>query len=184
MPRPFLSLLLLAALTAAVAYYWNPDAILELSSPRGKDVLAKTYLTNTRTLSYDEQGSLTEILEASEVRDIPGEKRSLITAPRYYSHNGDDQTWSVASDRGRFLHTRELLFLEGNVILTNDQNGGHLNTEAMQLNLESKIATSTVPVTITLGQNTMKAKGMVADLNREQIRMMPDVESVYVPDKP
>ena len=184
MPRPFLSLLLLAALTAALAYYWNPDAILELSNPVGKDFLAKTYLINTRTLSYDENGSLTEILEASEVRDIPAKKRSNIIAPRYYSHNGDDQTWSVVADRGHFLHTRELLFLEGNVTLTNDQNGGYLKTEAMQLNLNSKMATSTVPVTITQGLSTIKAKGMVADLNREKIRMMPDVESIYVPAKP
>jgi LPS export ABC transporter protein LptC len=184
MPRPFLFVLLLGALTAAAAYYWNPAAILEFASPPGENSLAKTYLTNTRTLSYDERGSLTEILEASEVRDIPGQKRTLITAPRYYSHNGDNQTWSVVSDSGHFLHNRELLFLEGNVILTNDQNGGRLNTEAMQLNLKSKVATSKVPVTITQGQNTMKAKGMVADLNREQIRMMPDVESIYVPAKP
>ena len=184
MPRPFLSLLLLAALTAALAYYWNPSAILELSTPVGKDSLAKTYLTNIRTLSYDENGSLTEILEASEVRDFSRKKRSTITAPRYYSHNGDDQTWSVVSDRGYFLRARELLFLEGNVTLTSDQNGGYLNTEAMKLNLNSKTATSTVPVTLTQGLNTMKAKGMVADLNQEKILMMPDVESIYVPAKP
>jgi lipopolysaccharide export system protein LptC len=184
MPRPFLFLLLLAALTAALAYYWNPDAILELGGVTKENSLAKTYLTNTRTLSYDQQGSLTEIMEASEVRFIPAEKHSLVTDPRYYSHNRDNQTWSVASDQGRFTHNREVLFLQGNVILTNDQNDGQLITEAMQVNLKTDIATSTVPVTIIQGPSTIKAKGMVADLNKEKIRMMPDVESIYVPAKP
>lgn len=184
MPRPFLFLLLLAALTAAAAYYWNPKAILELQSPAREETLAKTYLTNTRTLTYSQHGSLTEILEADQVRHMPGQKHSLITAPRYYSHNGDDQTWSVVSQRGRFLHKREILVLEGDVTLTNDQNGGRLNTESMQLNLDKKIATSTVPVTIIQGLNTIKANGMVADLNKEQIRMMPDVESIYAPATP
>jgi lipopolysaccharide export system protein LptC len=184
MPRPFLFLLLLAALTAALAYYWNPDAILELRGATKENSLAKTYLTTTRTLTYDQQGSLKEIMEASEVRYIPGQKHSLITAPRYYSHNRDNQTWSVASDQGRFTHNREILFLQGNVVLTNDQNEGKLTTEAMQINLKTDIATSKVPVTISQGLTTIKANGMVADLNKERIRMMPDVESVYAPAKP
>ena len=184
MPRPFLFLLLLAALTAALGYYWNPDAILELGGATKESSNAKTYLTGTRTLTYDQQGSLQEIMEATEVRYIPGQKHSLITAPRYYSHNGDNQTWSVESDQGRFTHNREILFLQGNVILTHDQNKGQLTTEAMQVNLKTDIAKSNVPVTITQGLTTIKAKGMVADLNKETIRMMPDVESVYVPAKP
>jgi lipopolysaccharide export system protein LptC len=54
----------------------------------------------------------------------------------------------------------------------------------MQINLQKKIATSRVPIKIIQGLNTITAKGMVADLNKEQIRLMPDVESIYVPATP
>jgi len=184
MPRPLLSVLLLATIGAALVYFWDPGSVLEFNTADKQKNLAKTYLINTRTMRYDENGSLTEILEAVDVRHYPKQKHSLIVAPRYYSHNGNNRTWSVSSDHGRFLDKLELLFLEGNVVLTDDLNGGHLNTEAMQLNLRRKIATSKVPVTLTQGLNTTIAKGMVADLNKEQIRLMPDVESIYAPATP
>ena len=184
MPRPFLSMLLLAALAAALAYFWDPDSTLDFSAPEKQSALAKTYVINTRTHTYNEQGSLAEILEAAEVQHFPNQKRSMMIAPRYYSHNGNNRTWSVTSARGRFLDKLELLFLEGNVILSDDLNNGHLYTEAMQINLRKKIATSRVPIKLVQGLNTMTAKGMVADLNKEQVRLMPDVESIYVPATP
>ncbi len=54
-------------------------------------------------------------------------------------------------------------------------------TEAMRINLDKKTAFSKVPVTMTQWLNTIKAQGMTADLNKERIRMNPNVESVYVP---
>lgn len=177
-------MLLLAALATALAYFWDPNNALDFNPPEKQSTLAKTYVMNTRTLTYNEQGSLTEILEAAEVQHFAKQKKSFMITPRYYSHNGGDRTWSVTSDRGRFLNKQELLFLEGNVILTDDLNNGHLYTEALQINLERKIATSRVPIKIIQGLNTITAKGMVADLNKEQVRLMPDVESIYAPATP
>ena len=184
MPRPLLSVLLLVALTGALAYYWDPESVLKFEEPGQHRALPKTYLVNTRSITYDEQGSLSEILEASDVRYFPNQKRSLIVEPRYYAHNGNNRTWSVSSDTGRFLDKLEILFLEGNVMLTDDQSEGHLNTEAMQISLRRKIATSRLPVTLTRGLNITTADGMQADMNKEQIRLMPNVESIYAPAKP
>ena len=184
MPRPLLSVLLLVVLAGALVYYWGPDGDLAFEKSAQHRALPKTYLVNTRTITYDEKGSLTEILEASDVRYFPNKKRSFITEPRYYAHNGNNRTWSVTSDRARFLDKVEILFLEGNVVLTDDQNGGHLMTEAMQISLRKKIATSDKPVTFTQGLNITTANGMVADMNKEQLRLMPDVESIYAPAKP
>ncbi len=181
MPRLYLSVLLLATLIGALVYRWSPSAITQLYQSSGQLSLAKTYLVNTRSRTYDESGALAEIMEASDLRYFPSEKHSLIVAPRFYSHDGNDQTWSVSSERGRFLHNRETLILDGNVVLVNDQNGRRLNTEAMHINLDKKIATSNVLVTITQGLNTISANGMTANLMTEQIRMKPNVESVYVP---
>ncbi len=184
MPSPFLSTILLAAFAAGLAYFWDPSSVLDFHPTDTPKTLANTYLINTSALTYSAQGSLTEILKASDVRHFPKQKRTEITAPRYYSHNGNNRTWSVTSEHGRFLDQPELLVLEGNVVLTDDLNEGHLYTEVMRINLKKKIASSKVPVTVTQGRNTTTAKGMVADLNKEQLRLMTDVESIYVPAIP
>jgi len=181
MSRPVLPLLFVVIVVAALAYFWNTDSVIEFNNTAEQNVLAKTYLINTRSMSYNEQGTLTEIFEAQDVRHFSKQKHSLIIEPRFYSHNGNDQTWSASSERGRFLHNREILSLAGNVVLTTDQSGVHLYTEAMLINLAKKTASSKVPVTLTQGLNTIKAQGMTADLNKERIRMNPNVESVYVP---
>jgi len=181
MSRPALPLLLVVILMTALAYFWNTDTAIEFSRTAEQPSLAKTYLINTRSMTYNEQGTLTEIFEAVDVKHFPRQKHSLVVEPRFYSHNGNDQTWSASSERGRFLHKREVLHLTGNVILTTDQSGAHLYTEEMRINLKKKTAFSNVPVTMTQGLNTIKALGMAADLNREQILIKPEVESIYVP---
>ena len=184
MPRPILFLALLASLAAAGLYFWNSGEPQESEASLAQKNLAKTYLVNTRSLRYGERGALTEILEATSVRYFPNQNHSVLVAPKYYSHNGNDRTWSVVSDTGRFLDNRELLFLQGNVVLTDDQNEGRLYTEAMQINLQKKTARSRVPVTLKQGLNTITADGMLADLNKEQIRLTPNVESIYAPVSP
>jgi LPS export ABC transporter protein LptC len=78
-------------------------------------------------------------------------------------------------------HGPQTLFLRRDVQLVNDQTGARLETRAMTLNLRRKTAVSRVPVTISQGENQTRANGMVADLNLEQIRLQPNVESIYVP---
>ena len=184
MPSPFLSTILLAIFAAGLAYFWDPSSVLDFSPTDTPKTLANTYVINTSALTYSAQGSLTEILKASDVRHFPTQKRTEIVAPRYYSQNGNNRTWSVTSEHGHFLDQPELLVLEGNVVLVDDLNEGHLYTEAMRINLNRKIASSKLPVTITQGGNTTTARGMVADLTQEQLRLMSNVESIYVPAIP
>ena len=77
MPRPLLPVLLLVVLAGALVYYWDPDSGLEFEKSAQHRALPKTYLVNTRTITYDEKGSLTEILENNhEKRIIAAECRS------------------------------------------------------------------------------------------------------------
>ena len=184
MSKTMLPLLLVITVLAYFVYNWGPQEIISAATPDQDQTLTKTYLVNTRTLSYDEQGILTQILEAARVEQYVKKKHSLLQQPRMYSHTGDNQSWSVRSDRGLYLPRREVVNLRGKVIFTNDQRQLELVTESMRINLKSETAESKVPVTITQGLTTTIAQGMTADLKKEQIRMEPNVESIYVPATP
>ena len=186
MPRPFLQLLLALALGLAASYYWEPQAgkAPDPETTARQKSLPKNYLENTRTWRYNEQGQLTEIMEAANAKHFPQRNESLLEEPRFYSHHGDDRTWSAKASSGRLLHKKNLLVLRNGVEMVNDQTQAKLSSAAMTLNLTRKTAVSNVQVTVTQGPSHTRADGMLANLDRERIRFINNVESMYVKPQP
>jgi len=184
MIKPFVALAVASALGLTLALSFNSNAVLEFQNSQDSNPLIKTYLVNMRSLEYEKSGKLKGTLEAPSMQYYSGEKVVKLVDPRYFFHDDNAEGWSVTSRKGHFFDKQDMLFLEGNVVLTNHQNGNHLNTEEMQLNLQDNIASSNILVTITQGPDTISALGMVADLSKERINMKPNVESTYVPVAP
>lgn len=180
MPKPYLQLLLAVTLVVAVGYYLTPGFAPNPQVSEWQQALPKTYLINTRTSTYNEEGALTDVLEAQTAKFYPGQRQSLMESPRLFSHNLDDDTWSASSDNGEFAHNRKLLTLTNNVVLSNDTNLVVLKTEKMRIDLVRNMAISKVPVTVTHGGSTTSADGMIADLDSQTVRLRPNVESIYV----
>lgn len=182
MQKAVLQVFLAIALVLLASYYWNPGGSLDADpdTVARRQALAQTYLEEPRSWRYDEDGALTEVLEANRAEYYDRRKVSELTEPRFYSHDGNDRTWSATANRGRFRHRPGILQLRDDVVLSNDQTGGTLKTMAMTLDTENNTAWSRVPVTVTQGQNRIRADGMEADLNLERIEMKPNVESTYV----
>ena len=182
MPRPALQILLAIALALAATYYWDPSTAptVDQDTSARQQALPRTYLQSTRSWSYDEQGNLTDILEASNVERFPQRNESLITAPRFYSHSGDDRTWSATAEHGRFLHNPRRLLLSQDVVLEHDQTGTRMDSSTLDIRMKTKTARSKSNVTITQGNNRTVADGMIARLDKETITLGPNVESIYV----
>jgi lipopolysaccharide export system protein LptC len=180
MPKPYLQLLLAVTLIVAVGYYLTPGFAPDPQVSEWQQALPKTYLINTRTSTYNEEGTLTDVLEAQTAKFYPGQHQSLMESPRLFSHNLDDDTWSASSDNGEFAHNRKLLTLTNNVVLSNDINLVVLKTEKMRIDLVRNMAISKMPVTVTHRGSTTRADGMIADLDSQTVRLRPNVESIYV----
>jgi lipopolysaccharide export system protein LptC len=181
-PRRFLQLAAIAVAIWAVGFYWNPqrgDAI-DQSSRALMQSLPKTYLINTRSMQYAEDGSLAEIVESERAEQFEQRGVTTFSQPRFYAHHGDDQTWSARADRGQLHHASQVLTMSDNVLLTADQRQAQLATQEMSLNLEHKTARSEVEVTITQGDNVTRADGMAANLPAQRVELKPNVESIYV----
>ncbi|PLW69988.1 LPS export ABC transporter periplasmic protein LptC [Pseudohalioglobus lutimaris] len=181
MPRLLLQILVAIALVLAANYYWKPQTSHspdEDTQARQKD-LPKSYIWQTRAWSFDENGELTDILEAERVEQFARGSVSLLTNPRFYAHSGDDRTWSAVAARGRFEEHSQRLLLRKNVELTHDQTGTQMQTNALDIEVDEKIATSRKTVTIIQENNRTTADGMVARMNEETITLKPNVESTY-----
>ncbi len=175
----------LAAVTVILVagYYWGASG--DLSPDRGllgaQEQLVQTYLVNSRSWSYAEDGTLSEVMEADRVEHFAWDDVSELERPRFYSHDGNDRTWSATADSGQLKHQPEILVLRKNVLLTNDQAGATLETRVMTVNLRHKTAVSRVPVTVRQADNWLQADGMEVDLRSETMHLQPNVESFYVP---
>jgi lipopolysaccharide export system protein LptC len=182
MPRPILQVLLALALVLAANHYWDPEPGKRPDQETSERhvALPKTYVQQARSWSFDEQGNLSDMLEAERVDQFSKGNYSMVIEPRFYSHSKDRKTWSATAERGRFEHGRERLLLRKNVVLSHDQTGTRMQSHMLDLNLVDKLAQSNKPVTITQGENRTTADGMVASLEQETIVLKPNVESIYV----
>ena len=180
MPRPYLQVMMAITAVIAASYFLMPGLEHDEEVSEWQQALAKTYLINTRTATYDEEGKLTDVLQAATATFYPSKKESTLEEPRLYSHNLNDDTWSVSAEAGRYDHRREILTLSTAVVLSNDSQNVQLTTEQMRIDLKKNLASTKVPVTIIQGTNTTRADGMVANLDAQTVRLQPNVESTYV----
>lgn len=182
MPRVSLQLLLALAVGLAASYYWQPpsDPGADPRTSERRKQLPQTYLYTARSWAYNEDGTLANIVEADWARHYSLTDHTVMQAPRFYAHNKDDKTWSAAAARGKFKHELQQLVLKKDVYLTHDQSGARLDTSEMVINVETRIASSWKPVTITQGLNRTDAEAMMANLEDETIVLAPNVESTYV----
>ncbi len=183
MPRPLLQILLAISVGLASMYFWdpNPAESPDADTSARQSKLPKTYLRKTSSWTYNEQGNLTDVLEADTVDHFPQHNESLISMPRFYSHSGDDRTWSATANNGIYQPRQQKLKLHDEVVLAHDQTGARLDTQAMDINIRRKTAQSKVDVLLSQGENQTRADGMLARLDQETLTLAPNVESIYAP---
>ncbi len=186
MARTGLILSLLVAGAFLALLFLDPDRLLlpQQEPDAGLRAPPDAYLEQVRSISYDRDGNLEEIREADRLDQFDRRNEALLVSPRYYSHNGNDKTWSAVARRGRYLPKRQELILIDDVVLTNDASGGTLRTRRMTIDLRRKTARSATPVEITQDLDRTLADGMFADLRTERVELEPNVESVYVNPTP
>jgi len=181
MPRLPLQILLAITLLVAAGYFWRPQTAgtADVQTSQRQRELPQTYLQTVRAWSFNEEGLLTDIVEAEQLEQFPRRELTLITQPRFYAHSGDDKTWSASAERGRGDEKRERLLLRKDVVLIHDQSGTRLNTNALDIDLNRQIASSNRKVTVVQGNNRTVADGIEVRMEDETIVMKPNVESIY-----
>lgn len=184
MPWANLQIIVVIVLLLTAVFYLFSGSDPDPKVSAWQKALPKTYLINTRTSTYDEGGSLTNVLEAKTATFYPSKNESVMESPRLYTHNLDDDAWSASSNLGHYEHRRELLTLTESVVLRDDTHQVQLDTEQMKIYLRRNRAISRVRVTLTHGASSTTADGMVANLDAQTVRLTPNVETIYVQPSP
>lgn len=175
---------LAAAAVIIVIVYFQTDGNKHLppsaTGPEG-EALPYSYIFNSRTWMYEKNGALAEVVESSSTKYFAERNQSILEQPRYFSHNGSNQTWAASARRGDYFHRNGKLELSNDVLLHNDANQADLKTESLSVDTVNKIAASSTPVAVVQGSNKITALGMSADLKAQTLQFKGKVNSIYVP---
>lgn len=133
--------------------------------------------------------------------NIKGKPQSELISPRIIHHPDDDSVeafqprmryfvqgglpWYAQADHGTEPSGGHLVYLDGHVHITHpDQDGGPplvIDTEHMAVDLDTEVATTDDPVTMTKGSSRTDGIGMDGYMQDNRMVLRTNVKGLYVP---
>lgn len=141
-------------------------------------------LRNYEIVSLDSDGKEAFTLRGPELQRDLGAKSMTLLTPLFLVPDRNGAYWEVRAKHGFVPEDGKELRLRGDVVATSPaQVPPPTRIETAELNLfpHANRATSTVAVTVTRPGLTMRGRGLEADFNRQQVALLSDVHSRYVP---
>jgi len=176
------------AVTALVVITWN------LSSP-GHTPLAPVadqgaqtpgyYLKNAILTDYDELGNPSIRLAAQRIDQIDHGSEVALYDVRvdYQSPNGE--SWVMFGDRAHVQPGAKIVEITGNVRLEGLEDGPEgpavVRSDTMSYDVPEGVATTKSDVRITLGQQSLNARGLAANLKDRTVRLENRVNGHFLP---
>ena len=179
--RGGLTILLLIAAIATGWSVWrhsddNPDTVIA----QRPDYVLRDY----EIVSLDNEGKEAFTLRGPELQRDLGAKSMTLLTPLFLVPDRNGSYWEVRAKHGVVPEDGKELRLRGDVVTTSPaQVPPQTRIETSELNLfpRENRATSAVAVTVTRPGLTMRGRGLEADFNRQQVALLSDVHSRYVP---
>lgn len=141
-------------------------------------------LRDFEIVSLDKDGKEVFTLRGPELQRDLGAKSMSMQTPLFLVPDTNGTYWEVRAKHGFVPEDGKQLLLRGDVVATSPpQVPPPTRIETSELNLfpRDNRATSSVAVTVTRPGLTMRGRGLEADFNRQQIALLSDVHSRYVP---
>jgi lipopolysaccharide export system protein LptA len=143
-------------------------------------------ITNFKTRKFSESGLQEYQLSAFELLSFSNNEKAILEQPDidiFSSENGD-VSWKLLAENAESTRPHTSISLKDSVSLRKlaQENGEpplSVETQALQVLTDKKIARSDILVNIRSEKNTTKGVGFQADLESDQLKLMNNVESVY-----
>lgn len=176
--------LTLVLLLAAIACGWS----VWTHSGAGADATASTrsdyVLHDFEIVSLDSQGKESFTLRGPRLQRDPGAKSMTLETPVFQVPDRNGAYWDVRAQRGLVPDDGKQLRLRGKVVANSPQQTPpptRIETEELNLFPRENRASSASTVTVTRPGLTMRGRGMRADFDRQQVSLLSDVHTRYVP---
>lgn len=190
MPKHWISLLLLIALTVLFLVFWeSPPALLTGAKKTSKAEFPAAYMINSHSQHFDETGHLDYEIKAAKIvhfQSTPGRQQDSdhadITSPDITLHAEGRKPWHIKAKKGRSNSDGS------QIILTEDVEGwqegdegqrNELNTDELVIHTRRNYVETDKAVIINNSGHTIKAIGLEADLNKETLRLKQRVRGVH-----
>ena len=176
-PAP-VALGLLTLLAAAAWWLARPDS--DGPAALGAVVQPGYYLTGAELEQTDATGRLTLKVHAATARQV--EQHGDVSLGQlkvdYLPEPGRD--WVMTSVGGTLLPSGKTVLLEGDVRVSfPDKNAAVLRTEHLRLDVDQQRASTDDVVHMQMATNQLSARGMQADLKRENVRLESAVNGTF-----
>lgn len=176
--------LTLVLLLGAIASGWQ---VWRMSHPGGDDVLRTRpdyVLRDYEITSLDKQGRESFTLHGPMLQRDPADKTMTLATPRFQVPDRSGRYWNVRAQQGFVPADGNLLELRGEVLADSPPDAPpatRIETDRLTLDMRKNLARTTEKVTITRPGLTMRGLGLEADFDRQQVSLLSQVHTRYVP---
>jgi lipopolysaccharide export system protein LptC len=171
-------------LLAAIVSGWSVWRYSGGSSGGSASTRSDYVLHDYEIVSLDSHGTESFTLRGPRLQRDPGAKSMTLETPLFLVPDRHGAYWDVRAQHGLVPDDGKQLQLRGTVIATSPPQtppSTRIETEALNLFPGENRATSTALVTITRPGLTMHGRGLRADFDRQQVSLLSDVRTRYVP---
>ena len=173
-------LLLLAAVASGWSVWIYSANTLDSTASQRPDYVLRDY----EIVSLDSEGAEAFTLRGPQLQRELGDKSMNLLTPLFLVPDRNGAYWEVRAKHGFVPEDGKELHLRDEVVVTSPaQVPPPTRIETSELNLfpRENRATSSAAVTVTRPGLTMRGRGLKADFNRQQVALLSDVHSRYVP---
>jgi LPS export ABC transporter protein LptC len=162
------------------------DNALQTKESTDHSRLINEEFSNVHLVRYNKEGKLTQIVNVQRWVHYRGESEIKLFKPKLQL-NQEDQAWHIFSDEGRAFQTKiggplKKVNLKKNVQVhyeNKKDNGWELETESLSLFPDRNTASTNSWVEINGDNYHLRAKGMQANLNDENINFNNSVSGEF-----
>ncbi|SDW42594.1 LPS export ABC transporter periplasmic protein LptC [Marinobacter mobilis] len=186
--RPWVrTLALLVSIAVLVSLLWQSDERvppLEAESLRGPSE-PDGFVINGLYRSFDASGQLNTMISSPRIEQFESTQLATMVNPNAtLVDKNTGSPWTLTAETGTFHEQKNLVELQGNVIVTRqlgEDRQGTLETEQLTLDNANRTVYTDAPVTMTDGRSTTRATGMTAWIDDRILELKSQVIGLYEP---
>ncbi|MCV6623154.1 MAG: LPS export ABC transporter periplasmic protein LptC [Cellvibrionaceae bacterium] len=190
MPKHWISLLLLIALTVLFLVFWeSPPALLTGEKAKPKAEFPAAYMIDSHSQYFDKDGRLNYEVKAAKVvhyQATPGRQQESdhadISEPDITLYTANGEPWHISAATGRANADGSKIYLKSDVHAWQAVSQGErneLNTDELVIHTKRNYVETDKAVIISSSGHNIKAIGLEADLNKESLRLKQRVRGVH-----
>lgn len=180
-------LAILLAVVALFAHFWTtpPERLMEArqqADPKAPE--ADSFMSQSTTRRFDEQGELTYLLNAERTDFFMDANRYQLQQPEMEMITDDRSRHRARSNQGTVLNGGEEIRLEGDVLIWQHEpsvRAYEMRTSLLHVYPDTHFAETDRPVELLSDQGTTDGIGLRAYLNEQRFEILNDVKSIHQP---